>query len=75
MPASLPVEGSFIWAIVEDLKELWAPQMIHKLRIKSEVLCKAEAVWIILCIFTKLLTLRITRTYHSHQLTFLINEP
>jgi hypothetical protein len=75
MPASLPVIGCFIWTIVENLKELRAPQMIHKLRIKSEVLGKAEAVWIILCIFTKLLTLHTRRICHAHQLTFLIIEP
>lgn len=69
---SSPVEGCFIWAIVEYLEELWAPQVIHKLRIKSEVLWQAEAVWIIFCILTKLLTLCKTKLICEFQYTYYI---
>lgn len=54
----VPVVRRFVRRVIEDLQKLRPTQMIHELRVQAEVLRKPEAVWIVLVVFPKLLTLK-----------------
>lgn len=61
----IPVERGLIWAVVEDLQKLWSPQMVHKLRVQTEVVRQAEAVWVVFGVLSKLLTLWTNKNANS----------
>lgn len=53
----MPVERGFIWGVVENLKELRSPQMVHELRIQTEVLAQSETIRVVFVVLAELLTL------------------
>ena len=53
---SVPVEGSLVGRVVEDLKELTPPQMKHELRINHKVVVQPKTTRIVLSIIGEFLT-------------------
>ena len=52
----LPIEGRFIWTIIEYLQELTSTKMEHELRINAEIISQSEASRVFFSIIGEFLT-------------------